>query len=631
MASYLSVLGKIKKAISVATKGKFHGGPPCEFTIRDFDEHARNLDLNWQKVWANLTDVWDIMVHKGKITAAHKGWDHIASFLDSRLRYRKYSHLLPSEKYTTYENVPLPLQLWFVDEMPTEVPDGVVLCMKISPCIYEIPQYFRSIRVLQDFLQEPEIELRAWQNDFVTVTEPEPGKTGEIHFGSGTVATRKMWATSYRLKSAHEMIERFGSDTPYTELLYKEYRTYYDLKLMRYIQIMGPTIENLRMGLTIMNGWPYTKFKCQILDVDGNDKITVTPYPSLHGEYVIENNSGLAFKTKTGDNTYEEIKHGDIIEAFEPLVIGADIFDYYTEDIIGRFGVDRLAEHHTYVVNYNTNLDITGNEIDYENYAGPFMLNDKIEGQISGAWAILVDDQNDGLTGTFVVRCQVGAFINGETINDQFGHTATAVIPATAAICKYDLDYERNYAFLNHVCIDRYSAEYLIEFQIPIKPSVEIITTHDEPIPAPLAVCATDAPVVLPSPTGALITDAMYAIPEPRAVGISDYGMNITTPRAVAIADYGLLLEAPLTICHSVRAGWLPYTNMTNSFTVGSVLVGGFSGAQGIIIADACTGNDGKVYLYCITGTFEYTPSLGSGEPISDGFGSALVDGRLER
>jgi hypothetical protein len=67
-----------------------------------------------------------------------------------------------------------------------------------------------------------------------------------------------------------------------------------------------------------------------------------------------------------------------------------------------------------------------GDHLDYDNQTSDFTAGAILTGQVSGATARIAHDQDDGSTGTLVLRDIVGEFLDNETITDSEGGSATA-------------------------------------------------------------------------------------------------------------------------------------------------------------------------------------------------------------
>lgn len=425
MPSHLSTLGKIKGILSLATKGKLAPCAPCEISFRDYEAHSALLTTTgWRKVWSRLSDVWNIMVTKGPVTAAHKGWDYLAQVLTSDLKQGRYDHTIFSDRYIKISDQPMPLQLWFCDEEPEDVDEGVIVCLKVSACQYEIPEYIRDIRHLTDFLEEPIVELKAWRYDFGLEVDTFPGIKGIIKFGTGVSVTRKMWAVNYRLKTAHEMIERFGAEVGYNTQMWDEFRTVYDLMFLRAIYLSGVNPRDVELGITIRQGWPYAMQNCKITAIVG-DTVTVISYPDKNMEYDITNPNGLPFEIRDEDE-WRTLMIGDVIDAGSPLTSAVKVWDHINKsDLVNVFELDPREKYSKAVVAYNDGIDSINNTIPYNSLIGFFTPGTKVTGSSSGAWGIILADASAAGQGTLYVYGVYGDFICGETVTDTVGGSAT--------------------------------------------------------------------------------------------------------------------------------------------------------------------------------------------------------------
>ena len=90
---------------------------------------------------------------------------------------------------------------------------------------------------------------------------------------------------------------------------------------------------------------------------------------------------------------------------------------------------------------------------------------------------------------------------------------------------------------------------------------------------------------------------------------VSDNGRDV---RSVALSSDASVTEASqataitngsgITVSHQLT---LPYDGQTGNFTVGQVITGGTSGAQGTILADTDGGASGTLVLELVEGVFE--------------------------
>ena len=616
MGVHIATLGKVLRSIAVATKGKFYGGGPCKFVDLDYVAHSRSINwVNWTKIWGRLSNLWEIMEHRGQVTAAHKGWDQAAKAYISEVETKKHSHLPTSIEYTNTPEDPIPLQLWFCEEEPDpdDVDPGVVVCLQITPCVFEIPEYFRSISVLQDFLCEPEIELKSWKFDFITETQPENGKTGLLKLSAGTTCGRTMWATKYRLKASTKMVEVFGPSLQYNDVLYKEFRTWYDITYLRYIQLTGLIVPNLELGLNIILGYPYSPITAEVVSMSGNDEITLTPFPSRSTEFTIENPSVLPFEVKLSDGTWRNLVVGDVVPAGTLLTSAVRIFDRINyEDLVATFEIDPYEQYHKFVVAFDDRIDKIGNTIPYNTKTGPFNIGLKVTGALSGAFAVILEDVVTSPTeGYLIVYGQVGIFSDGETITDTMTGSATTDISIHVE-CDYDIDWDKIDDWLEW--IRRYGADY---YRLPwmdcIPDDVDVDTTYALLLNAPVLLdIKTDAFLPLTISDVDVITDALIEMSEPISDEITTYAMLLTEPDMLGSpSDYGIPITAPEMLhSFSTRNASLDFDNMTGHFTVNDLLTGAVSGATGIITSIACAGTRGTLALRLIVGTFQDNEGL---------------------
>jgi hypothetical protein len=343
----------------------------------------------------------------------------------SDLKQGRFDHTIFSDRYIKIPDQPMPLQLWFCDEEPDDIDDGVIVCLKVSACQYAIPEYIRDIRHLTDFLEEPIVELKSWRYDFALEVDTFPGIKGIIKFGTGVSVTRKMWAVSYRLKTAHEMVERFGVEVGYNTQMWDEFRTVYDLMFLRAIYLSGVNPRDVELGITIRQGWPYAMQKCKITAISG-DTVSVVSYPDKNLEYDITNPNGLPFEIRD-EETWRTLMIGDVVDAGSPLTAAVKVWDHINKsDLVEIFELDPRERYSKAVVAYNSGIDYINNTIPYRSLVGFFTLGIKVTGSTSGAWGIILADASAAGAGALYVYGVYGDFICGETITDTVGGSAVS-------------------------------------------------------------------------------------------------------------------------------------------------------------------------------------------------------------
>jgi len=632
-SSGLSVRGRLKAAISTLSRGKFSPSDPCEFVERDFGAHAKNLNISpWNKVWSRLSDVWDILTTKGPIASVHKGWSYASYVMSSALDEAQLMHILHSDGYIKPEATPMPILFYFptaeefvnIDDL--EVDEGVVVCNRISPCSYEIPEDIRDILVLQDFINFPTIRLEKSNQDYLVTAELLPGMVGRITFGSEVVVGRQMWATKYTKKKNQEMVDRFGIMVGYDTVRGDEYDTFTDIYFLRMVQMYGPTNPSLELGITIMQGWPYTRFKCKIESIESdNSSITVSPYPLTAANegitYEIPNTTGLPIQIYY-DEDWVDLTANIILPLGTPITKAVRCFDLKRDpDLANNFAFPTLEKHHKTVVAFNDDIDIVEVEWEFTGYTGGvagFTIGDKLTGSTSGAWGYITQSLLDppdtsvfppNVTGRVELRRAKGVFEVGETITDEHGATAELT---TLGGYSYAIDDQITEDFLERN--KRFGADFKTLVWIDhLKPEGEIRTTYTTALPSPRGWIKTNFGNLF-SPDLKIKTTWFQPLSSPGGIIDTDYGYVLEhEPGGYIDTDYALLISAPYqSNASSSWGGNLDFTGgdplpvwYDTNFVVNEIATGVTSEATATITAVSTDGITGTLTLRHVRGIFE--------------------------
>ncbi len=632
MSVGLSARGKLRSAISLITLGKFSPGVGCTIVDRDVSDHAKNLNIYpWRKVWNKLADIWDNLTTRGYTTAVHKSWDRLALVMASKLEQVSGLHLLDLQTYTQSETSPMPIQLYFatvedmellsasIDNVPEEVlgvDEGVMVCQRLGPCLFELPEYIREIFIMQNYLNSPDIVLTKENGDYTVISDIQYGKKGEILFSSGVILNRYMWISVYREKKNQEMMERFGPEVGYNVVRADEYDTFCDLYFLRFLQSTGVSNRNLELGLTIMQNWPYARFRSIVQRVNGITSMEVLPYPpsalTENLVYEVDNDNGLPFQTLQ-NNEWVDLKPGDVIDAGTPVTAAVRCYDLKNKpELAGIFHINYLERFHKTVVAFNSNLDYLDDEWVYVNYvgvAGGFVIGDMIVGSTSGAWGYIIQTMHGGTTGRIELRRVVGTFIPGEPITDEHGNQA-------------EMSPNINDLGNPHYCIDDDATrEYLIRNKrtgsdfttlvwINYAPCGLIHTTYGTLLLLPSGHIETDM-MTLFSPSLTITGTAFERMLSPEGHVETEYGLPLSmTPDGHIETDYGMYLQAPLsTPSRGFMGGDLDYElilgHADDHFIANELVTGQTSGATAVVTTNKATGIGGILRLRHIRGIFQ--------------------------
>jgi len=646
----LSVRGKLLSSISLLTRGKFSPGVTCTIIDVDHAGHARTLNVEaWRIVWNKLADVWDKLTTRGQITAVHKSWDRLAMVMASKIDVAARSHLLDMSTYANSEAAPIPLQLYFatVDDMATlsaasvtDTPEivlgldeGVICCRMLSPCTYELPEYIRDIFVMQDYLNYPDIVLKEVDGDYTVVADIQPGKKGSIHFDSSTTLTRYMWITVYREKKNKELVERFGPEVGYNTVRADEYDTFCDLYYLRFLQLTGVSNKALELGLTIMQNWPYTRFRCSVRSITGTTRIELLSYPPTAITeglvYELENNNGLPFQILQ-DGEWVDLKPGDVIEAGTPITAAVRSYDIKNEpDLATKYPIGYLERFHKTVIAFNSNIDYLDDIWSYTGYAGVgtgFAVGDMITGSISGAWGYIIQSMHGGTVGKLELRRVVGDFLVLETISDEHGNQATM---ATLGDPHYDIDDDVTDAYLvrNKRTGSDFTALVWIDFApgLLVKSTYGSLNHYSPGMLVETSMSGLFSPSILFESTG---PDTMNS---PSIYMETDYAANLAHEPDMRIeTDYGMVLAALNSVpAQGTWGGFLNYYtgvgHVDYHFADGEILtqtVLGIVVATAVITSNTWNGIKGILELRHVMGVFrdsEVITGEGSGDAYADG------------
>lgn len=641
----LSVRGKLLSSISLLTRGKFSPGTTiCTIIDVDHGAHARNLNIElWRKVWNKLADIWDKLTTRGQITAVHKSWDRLAMAMASKIDVASRSHLLDMVTYTNSESSPIPIQLYFAtaDDMAllstasvTAIPEivlgldeGVIVCQMLGPCSYEIPENIRDIFVMQDYLNYPDIVLKEEDGDYNVSADIQCGKKGSISFNYNTTLTRYMWITVYREKKNKELVERFGPEVGYNTVRADEYDTFCDLYFLRFLQLTGISNKALELGLTIMQDWPYSRFRCSVKSITGITRIELLSYPPTAITeglvYELGNDNGLPFQTLQ-DGEWVDLKPGDVIEAGVPITAAVRCYDLKNEpDLATKFPIGYLERFHKTVVAFNSNIDYLDDIWGYDSYVGAgtgFVVGDMIIGSVSGAWGYIIQSMHGGTTGKLELRRVVGTLVLLETITDEHGNQAALT---SLGDPYYSIDEDITSAYLTRN--KRTGSDFRTLIWLDFAPSLFIESTYGSLNKySPSTLIETDMSNMF-SPSILFEGTALAAMHLPDIYMETDYSASLEhEPDMYIETDYGMVLSAFNAIpAQSTMGGTLDYLigplHPDHKFIAGEVVTGGTSGATAVITSRTWNGVKGELELRHVMGIFQDNEVI-TGETIGDAY-----------
>ena len=330
--------------------------------IKDFDKHSSILDWKlFTAVWEGLSDFWKFVIDKSLITSFHKAWSLLSSPLLNLVNLHKHDFSWDNDdSYLFDNNDPVYIELTFDSSSATGNPNE-----------YYVSSEFRRIIKLQDFIQEPEIELHSYDDDFVYTTGVTLKDRGIIRFTADNYAT-SMWASVYKTKRVEELVGRFGVFVRYTSMAREEEETIKAIKALAHTRQFGPVIPYMESGICAIMDWPYCDCDGTVVGMDGNSAIYILS--SERGVIVIPNNTGLDFSHRTSGGTWTPLLAGDPVLAYEPLIEAVACDDRYSSPNWWiHQNVGELESWHTFYVRFNAELpiDTTTNTYGIDFSAGP--------------------------------------------------------------------------------------------------------------------------------------------------------------------------------------------------------------------------------------------------------------------
>ena len=348
MPGNLATSGKMKDGLPIATRGKIGGitgGPDITKLLMTDDLrilHRNRIEDSRHWFWSHLSDYYKGHSGRGSFDVIWSAWELAADAMREDLRTREYSHIPSSVNFLSSRLEPIPLQLYFGsqaywDARDIEIPSGGVLCpptptnnedpaLGLTYFEYFIPIEFRNIDFLQEFLVEPQTELQVsvqgYHRDYEITSYKEDDRYGKILFKSDFYDI--MWATQYKTKSLTEMKSRFGDLVGHKPEWdgWFEVDYFRDIYGLLYSLQHGPTYDNLELGLTIINHFPYAPVSGVVEMVEASELIIRDKFG---GEYLVYNGTGQAFQRKIS-GTWTDIVAGDVLTIYDILTLSVEVY-----------------------------------------------------------------------------------------------------------------------------------------------------------------------------------------------------------------------------------------------------------------------------------------------------------------
>lgn len=306
-----------------------------DMTIDLYYIHQREIVRPTHRVWGYLSDFYNQVSGRETFDIIWSGYDKVKLALFEEATFRTYDHTPFSKKHLQNYYSPVPIQFFFGEEADFNdwggVPDGGILCKPTGVANqYYLPEDFRDIARLQDFVYDPGMTLEASRHkmtkDYTITTYVEDGKQGIIQFESGVDYYNIMWATAYRMKTLTELLDRFGSLVGYVDRRegWFENDVFRDIYLLLFVFQHGPTFYNIELGLTVVNAFPYSPFACRVESISATHDEMVVSNSSTGEFYTISNTTGQEF-THRVDGTWTAISEGDMLDAYEIITDAIEV------------------------------------------------------------------------------------------------------------------------------------------------------------------------------------------------------------------------------------------------------------------------------------------------------------------
>lgn len=342
--------------------------PKIDMTLDLYYIHQMELDLAPHRGWGYLSDHYSRVAGTEVLDIIWSGYDKVKLALFEEVTFRTYDHTPFSKKHLQNYYSPVPIQLFFGEEVDFDswggVPDGGILCKPTGVADqYFLPADFRDIARLQDFVFSPGTTLVASKHkmtkDYTVTTYVEDGKQGIIQFESGATYYSIMWATAYKIKTMEELLRRFGSLVNYSDRRegWFENDVFRDIYLLLYVFQHGPTYENLELGLTVVNAFPYTPFACRVESISATHDEMVISNRSTGDFYTISNTTGQEFVHRV-NGAWTAITEGTLLNAYEIITDAVEVKAVTNDPVIAEVLPYSSAEaRNIYVIDCNCDLD----------------------------------------------------------------------------------------------------------------------------------------------------------------------------------------------------------------------------------------------------------------------------------
>ena len=212
-----------------------------------------------------------------------------------------------------------------------------------------IPEEIVSITVLQEQLKDPPVVLRENVDYLVDAGQLQ---FVENMFTAAEAAPKTLWAETVFIDNSQVIENNFGrlGELKKDDLSERQTRAPYlsAVKGLMFAYTNGQSVDNIRLGLQILLGLPFTEDRCVVLEIEPSFSTDVdgTPLGRILVEFLDESNLttgvrqiyfyptdiGLEINSSTG----LEFSAGDIVEQFVPLSKGVEVTDYVKDPNWGR-------------------------------------------------------------------------------------------------------------------------------------------------------------------------------------------------------------------------------------------------------------------------------------------------------
>lgn len=306
--------------------------------MKDYQDHSSRVTIPTaaQNLWNNLSDFWQNHDHT-LISSVWAAWQKIIDAIATTFESKNNDSTIFADVYSyAYNHVPVEISL------DTSSPNG-----------YVIQGYnFRHILQLQDFINNPDVTLTEGI-DFTYTTPLKIGQPGYIDTTSDI--NGPVWIFYIQEKTLEELIARFGIFVDYSYIRSEESKTIKDILTLMKAQEFGSIIQHMECALCVENNFPYTLYGGTVLAITGTTSLVIAI--DDNNIEVIENTTGLPFRQRLEDGTWDTLSVGDFIVGPSQVIEAVTITDkVLNPDYYKKVPVGELESYHTFVVKFNANL-----------------------------------------------------------------------------------------------------------------------------------------------------------------------------------------------------------------------------------------------------------------------------------